>query len=64
MIFWGPISFYDMFYDLFNDYFMIFRFFLEISMKSKEIPRKITKKDETPLNSRKNNKSPKTIEKS
>ena len=44
MIFWGPISFYDFFYD----YFMIFRFFLEILMKSKAKPRKIMKHDETP----------------
>ena len=29
-------------------------------MKSKEIPRKIMKHDEKPLNFRKNNKSPKT----
>ena len=33
---------------------MIFRFFLEILMKSKAKPRKIMKKYETPLNFRKN----------
>ena len=38
---------------------MIFRFFLEILMKSKAKPRKIMKNDETPLNFRKNNKSQK-----
>ena len=38
---------------------MIFRFFLEMLMKSRAKPRKIMKNDETPLNFRKNNKSPK-----
>ena len=49
---------------IFFDYITILCFFLEILMKSKEIPRKIIKNDETPLNFRKNNKSPKKIEKS
>ncbi len=49
---------YDFFYDLFGpyfilwlfyEYFMIFRFFLEILMKSKAKPRKIMKHDEPPL---------------
>ena len=44
---------------IFYDYFMIFRFFLEILMKSKAKPRKIMKNDEAPLNFRKNNKSQK-----
>ena len=43
---------------------MMFRFFLEILMKSKAKPRKIMKNDETPLNFCKNNKSQKKIEKS
>ena len=43
MIFLGPISFYVVLM-IFYDYFMIFRFFLEILMKSKETPREIIKK--------------------
>ena len=41
IIFVGP-------YDFFYDYFMIFRFFLDILMKSTAKPRKIMKNDETP----------------